>query len=108
MSNGAVARCVDTGPFSQLRPAYYALNPVDDAKYEEHCLHRRVIDGDTQDAIVSARFYNATAVSIVQNAIDFAAYHGQLESGPHGIIHSSLSGDMNPATSPNGKWHTEF
>ena len=102
LSNGKTLNCVDDGPFSNLRPAYYAFDPINDAEHEEHCLHRKVVDGDSKDAETSAKYYNSTYIGIVQESANYTSYRVALESGAHGIIHSSLSGEMNPSTSPNG------
>ncbi|KAL0933454.1 monooxygenase [Colletotrichum truncatum] len=100
LRSGQTIRCVDDGPFSQLRPTYLGVNPSE-YTYEEHCLFRSLIDGDTPDAKVAATAYNSTFVNQVQSSSSFDTYHGSLEGGPHGIIHSSIGGEMNPSTSPN-------
>lgn len=90
-------RCVDDGPFSNLRPSYRAING---RYYElrEHCLDR-----DISDIPERADLYNATYVGTVQSIDNYNDYRVDLESGPHQAIHSTLRGEMNPSTSPNGK-----
>ncbi|KAF4980281.1 hypothetical protein FDECE_17910 [Fusarium decemcellulare] len=99
--NDQTIKCVNDGPFAQLRPEYISTSPF---AYERkpHCLYRSLTDGETQDSVVSAQYYNATYVNIVQQEnANFASYHTALEGGPHGIIHSCMGGEMGPATSPN-------
>lgn len=89
-------KCVDDGPFLNLRPSYRAING---RYYElrEHCLDR-----DISDIPERANLYNATYVDTVQRIKDYDNYRVELENGPHQAIHSSLRGEMNPSTSPNG------
>ncbi|KAK1656697.1 hypothetical protein BDP55DRAFT_624850 [Colletotrichum godetiae] len=100
LSTGQKIRCVDSGPFSELRPSYIAINPTTTIQ-EEHCLFRSLSDGNTANSRISAENYNATSIEIVQSEKTFETYRPMLEGGPHGIIHSSLGGEMNPTTSPN-------
>ncbi|KAM5353432.1 hypothetical protein ACJ41O_000082 [Fusarium nematophilum] len=100
LSDGQTIRCVDDGPFSQLRPSYHSVTPAEYVQ-EEHCLYRELIDGETETSNIAASIYNSTYVEIVQSENTFATYHRALEGGPHGIIHSAIGGEMNPATSPN-------
>ena len=103
LSNGRVMKCVDSGPFADLRPAYYAFDPQTIGK-EEHCLTRSMTDGDQRGAAEMAAVYNATYVNeTVQASPAFDTYAWKLEGGPHGVIHASIDGDLGPSTSPNGK-----
>ena len=99
--NGDI-RCVIDGPFSKLRPSYYGVS-ARVREYIPHCLHRRLSDGETPDSIRFAKLYNGTNVDLVQKKASFATDHDVLEQGPHQAIHSAIAGEMNPATSPNGK-----
>ncbi|KAH9208163.1 hypothetical protein DL95DRAFT_373581 [Leptodontidium sp. 2 PMI_412] len=99
-ATGQTIRCVDSGPFSKLRPSYIALS-VTEVIQEEHCFFRSLTDGDTEASRISANFYNATYIDIVQSEETFETYRLKLEGGPHGTIHSVLGGEMNPTTSPN-------
>ncbi|KAM0472491.1 hypothetical protein ACHAP7_008644 [Fusarium lateritium] len=104
--NGAI-KCVIDGPFSNLRPSYYGVS----ARVRQlipHCLHRNLADGETANSINFSKLYNGTNVAIVQKEATFATFHDLLEQGPHQAIHSAIGGEMNPATSPNGKYHTIF
>lgn len=101
LQNGQTIDCVDSGPFSNLQPAYLGLTPTT-YTMEKHCLNRRIVQSGTEQSQLSAKYYNATYVDIVQSTSGFDTYHGLLEGGPHGIIHSSMGGEMNPSTSPNG------
>ncbi|CZS83131.1 unnamed protein product [Fusarium graminearum] len=100
-------RCVTNGPFSTLRPSYYGLS-ARVREYIPHCLHRRVTDGQTSGSIDLAELYNGTNVAIVQEDTNFLTYHQALEQGPHQAIHTAIGGEMNPATSPNGKLYLTF
>lgn len=100
-------RCVIDGPFSKLRPSYYGVS-ARVREYKPHCLHRHLADGETTDSINFARQYNKTNVAIVQKNAKFLSYHDALEQGPHQAIHSAIGGEMNPATSPNGKSDRTF
>ncbi|KAH6711904.1 hypothetical protein BKA61DRAFT_677100 [Leptodontidium sp. MPI-SDFR-AT-0119] len=100
LTSGQTIRCVDSGPFSKLRPSYIALS-VTEVIQEEHCFFRSLTDGDTEASRISANFYNATYIDIVQSEETFETYRLKLEGGPHGTIHSVLGGEMNPTTSPN-------
>lgn len=106
MSDGTTLRCVTTDRFKDLRPLYHAITPTNGI-LEEHRLCRGLVDDKILDSIVSARFYNSTAVDIMQTEKSFQTYHRILEGGPHGIIDSALGGDMN-LTPPNGQsnYHT--
>jgi tyrosinase len=95
--------CVDDGPFKDLRPARVGISPTD-MRNQEHCLFRHLTDGNNPDAAIMAQYYNSTSVEIVQGEKKFLTYHTALEGGPHGTIHASLGGEMNPTTSPNGKY----
>ncbi|KAJ4254533.1 hypothetical protein NW762_010132 [Fusarium torreyae] len=98
--DGKTIRCVNDGPFKNLRPSYQSRSPTE-LLTASHCLYRELTDGESEGSIISAQYYNATYVAIVQKNAKFETYHTALEGGPHGIIHSSMGGEMNPATSPN-------
>ena len=100
--DGATIRCVNDGPFKDLRPARVAISPTD-MRNDEHCLFRELVDGDNPDAVLMGQNYNSAAVETVQREKKFDTFHTMLEGGPHGMIHASLGGEMNPTTSPNGK-----
>ncbi|PSN61663.1 Di-copper centre-containing protein [Corynespora cassiicola Philippines] len=100
LPDGETLRCVDSGPFSDLRPAYRAISPTEILQ-KDHCLHRGLIDGDDPNAVIMAESYNATSVETVSQLANFTSFAPRLEGSPHGAIHASLGGEMNPTTSPN-------
>lgn len=99
--NGQTIRCVGNGPFSKLRPTCDCISSAE-FEYKPHCLHRSLVDGETEGSIISTSYYNATYAAIVQKNARLDTYHMALEGGPHGIIYSAMGGEMSPATSPNG------
>ncbi|KAK8087751.1 hypothetical protein PG997_002712 [Apiospora hydei] len=94
-------QCVTEGPFAGLRPEYLAISPtkmVDGG----HCLFRKLSEISEPEAFeMMTHTFGPEGVAQVQESADFAVYHTALEGGPHGVIHASLGGEMNPTTSPN-------
>lgn len=98
--------CVDSGPFAKLRPEYLALDPKTMVG-GGHCLWRELPEVFEPAAYATMKpFITPESVAKVQAMGNWSFYHGELEGGPHGIIHASLGGDMNPTTSPNGPYRT--
>ena len=101
MVDGRVRNCVDDGPFRELRPAFLAVSPKE-IRTADHCFFRDVIDGpDNRDAVLMAQGYNATNIAQISQLAQFHQFAPALEGSPHGVIHASLGGEMNPTTSPN-------
>lgn len=102
-ANGRTIQCVDSGPFAELRPEYLAIDPktmVDGG----HCLWRDLPEiSEPQAFETMAALFSPEAIAELQTAGNWTYYHATLEGGPHGMIHASLGGDMNPTTSPNGQ-----
>jgi tyrosinase len=93
---------MDDGPFRNLRPSRVAFSPTDIAD-NEHCFYREVIDGpDNRDAVSMAPAYTSENIAQIQTLQNFTSFAQNLEGSPHGVIHASLGGEMNPTTSPNG------
>jgi tyrosinase len=71
---------------------------------QEHCFFRNVIDGPSNpDAVTMAPAYTAENIRKIQEEEEFyEMFEQRLEGSPHGVIHASLGGEMNPTTSPNG------
>ncbi|KAK8054973.1 hypothetical protein PG993_000200 [Apiospora rasikravindrae] len=93
--------CVTEGPFAGLRPEYLAVTPF---KMMDggHCLFRNLPEiSEPQAFQTMTSSFGPAGVAQVQDSPDFAVYHTALEGGPHGVIHASLGGEMNPTTSPN-------
>ncbi|KAK7968824.1 hypothetical protein PG988_007897 [Apiospora saccharicola] len=94
--------CVTEGPFAGLRPEYLAISPKE-MLGGGHCMFRELAEHSSrpQDFVTMAAIFGPEGVAEVQASPDFAMYHNALEGGPHGVIHASLGGEMNPTTSPN-------
>ncbi|EKD16899.1 monooxygenase [Drepanopeziza brunnea f. sp. 'multigermtubi' MB_m1] len=88
-------RCVADGPFQDLRPSYIT------DEYNPHCLTRTWNNGTELPGRMLGEFYSPEMLANVQASADYATYRFQLESTPHGAVHSGIGGDMVPSTSPN-------
>ncbi|KAK8093029.1 hypothetical protein PG999_014616 [Apiospora kogelbergensis] len=94
-------KCVTEGPFAGVRPEYLGLNPVKMVA-GGHCLFRDLPEISEPKAFKAmTAIFGPDSVAEVQNSPNFTNYHWALEGGPHGTIHASLGGEMNPTTSPN-------
>jgi tyrosinase len=103
LRDGSTIKCVSDGPFKNLRPSYLAVSPQE-VTAQKHCFFRDVTDGkDDPNAVLMAGGYNSSNVKKIQKEEYFSSFAQMLEGGPHGVIHASLGGEMNPTTSPNGK-----
>lgn len=89
------SRCLTDGPFKGLTPLFT------DNTRNRHCLSRSFNDGSDQVGQMLGQFYSPSAVAAIMPAPDYNTFRTQLESGPHGAIHSGIGGDMSPSTSPN-------
>ncbi|KXJ87917.1 hypothetical protein Micbo1qcDRAFT_178566 [Microdochium bolleyi] len=101
--NGRALKCVDDGAFKDLRPYYLAVSPKLQVE-GGHCLYRGMPEVSEPAAFeqMSKTSITPEAVAKVQNESgNWTVYHGTLEGSPHGVIHASLGGEMNPTTSPN-------
>jgi tyrosinase len=80
-----------------------AVSPQEVTKQAKgHCMFRDVADGkDDPNAVAMAPAYNKTNVERIQKEEYYSTFAQMLEGGPHGVIHASLGGEMNPTTSPN-------
>lgn len=95
--------CVSDGPFANLRPYYIGVSP-NKLSTGGHCLHRKMPEISAPDIFASMRdmYIKPAAVAKVQEESgNWTVYYAALEGGPHGAIHMSLGGEMNPSTSPN-------
>ncbi|KAJ1327075.1 tyrosinase [Microdochium nivale] len=95
--------CVSDGPFANLRPYYLATSP-DNLTTGGHCLYRLLPEVSEPDAFAIMRENSikpASVAKVQEGSGNWTVYHTALESGPHGAIHASLGGEMNPTTSPN-------
>ncbi|KAF3063763.1 Tyrosinase [Daldinia childiae] len=93
--DGSTSKCVSDGPFKDLRPAYITDTLV------PHCLRRNFNNGTEQIGNMFSEAYTPEAIAKINAFSDYDNFHNELEGGPHGAIHSSVAGDMMPATSPN-------
>lgn len=94
--------CVDNGPFQALRPEYLANSPTE-LTAGGHCLFRSVAEANEPAAWATMRGSLAPEYVAAQRELaSYAEFAPSLEASPHGTIHASLGGEMNPTTSPNG------
>lgn len=101
--DGSQIKCVTSGPFSKLRPSYLAISPTT-ITADGHCLWRNLPEVSEPDAWETMRqVIKPASIQEVQSTKNWTSYHTLLEGSPHGTIHASLGGDMNPTTSPNGE-----
>ncbi|KAJ4987077.1 monooxygenase [Stagonosporopsis vannaccii] len=93
--------CVDNGPFKDLRPEYLANSPTEITD-GGHCFFRSVAEADQPEAWATMKnTLSPEYVAEQQKLGSYAEFAPDLESSPHGTIHASLGGEMNPTTSPN-------
>ncbi|KAH7014498.1 uncharacterized protein B0I36DRAFT_378185 [Microdochium trichocladiopsis] len=95
-------RCVSDGPLANIRPYYVAITPKE-MKAGGHCLFRKLPEVSEPEAFKKMMEGSIIepALSNVQASGNWSTYAWALEGGPHGVIHASLGGEMNPTTSPN-------
>lgn len=89
--------CVIDGPFRDLRPAYFK------GEYLPHCLTRTFNDGTEEVGRMFGDSYSPDTIAEIHSLSSYDEFRINLEKKPHGAIHSSIGGDMSPATSPNGR-----
>ncbi|KAI6355905.1 hypothetical protein MCOR25_008061 [Pyricularia grisea] len=100
-ANGGVLKCVDSGPFAQLRPEWLQINPTT-MLGGGHCLYRGMPEVSEPDAFAAmSKVISPEYIDEMQTTGNWSEYRYLLEGGPHGTIHASLGGEMNPTTSPN-------
>ncbi|KAK2051052.1 Di-copper centre-containing protein [Colletotrichum caudatum] len=94
-------QCVNSGPFKGIRPEYLAINPVDMVS-GGHCLYRDLPEISEPEAFEAmAKIFGPDGVATTLSSSNWTTFHAALEGGPHGTIHASIGGEMNPTTSPN-------
>jgi tyrosinase len=100
--------CIDSGPFKDLRPEYLANTPTEITE-GGHCFFRSVAEANEPEAWASMKnSLTPEYVANQQKLETFAKFAPDLEASPHGTIHASLGGEMNPTTSPNGEYRFAF
>lgn len=105
---GADLKCVTEGPFAGLRPEYLAVTPKTMAE-GGHCMFRDLPEVSEPAAFDQMKgSISPEYIAELQAYQNFTTYHTALEGGPHGVIHASLGGEMNPTTSPNGSYTLSF
>lgn len=91
--------CVVDGPFKDLRPSYLQSD------YAPHCLTRDFNNGtDYTPGNMFGPSRSPEKIAEINAYIKYTDFHPNLENIPHGSVHSSVGGDMSPATSPNGQF----
>ncbi|KAF4453694.1 hypothetical protein F53441_3703 [Fusarium austroafricanum] len=99
--DGDTLQCVVDGPFTKLRPEYLATSPKTMIE-GGHCLYRNMPEVDEPEAYATmAKIFGPSGIEELQTSGNWTHYSWALEGGPHGSIHASLGGEMNPTTSPN-------
>lgn len=94
-------QCVASGPFKGLRPEYLAISPVEMVS-GSHCLYRDLPEVSEPEAFATmANLFGPSGVADVLSSSNWTTFAWALEGGPHGMVHASLGGEMNPTTSPN-------
>ncbi|KLU90671.1 hypothetical protein MAPG_10523 [Magnaporthiopsis poae ATCC 64411] len=67
-----------------------------------HCLWRELPEAFKPAVYAKIKpLITSEGVAEVQAMGNWSLYHGELKGSPHGIIHASFGGDINPTTSPN-------
>lgn len=91
--------CLQDGPFKNFTPAYFT------GLVRPHCLNRGFNNnGPGPLANMGGDKYSPEVVANITNvSTTFETFATALENGPHGVVHTSIGGDMQPSTSPNGK-----
>ncbi|KAG8673681.1 hypothetical protein FPOAC2_07138 [Fusarium poae] len=94
-------QCVRDGRFSKLRPEYLEDEPKVLSK-GGHCLFRNMPEVSEPAAYkMMVPQITSKGINDLQKAGNWSYFHTATEGGPHGTIHASLGGEMNPTTSPN-------
>ncbi|KAI0203828.1 hypothetical protein F4808DRAFT_476210 [Astrocystis sublimbata] len=88
--------CVSDGPLRDVRPSYIQTD------YDPHCFSRNWNNGTAFPGDMISSAYTTEAVATVHASADYPTFRHDLESGPHGAIHSAVGGDLGPSSSPNG------
>ncbi|WZH47647.1 Monophenol monooxygenase Tyrosinase [Fusarium acuminatum] len=100
-AGGTKLMCVNNGPFSKLRPAYLEDEPRKIEAFS-HCLFRNMPEVSEPDAFKQmTHTFGPEGVKETKANNNWQDFARSLEGGPHGSIHASLGGEMNPTTSPN-------
>ncbi|KAF5667277.1 monophenol monooxygenase (tyrosinase) [Fusarium heterosporum] len=98
---GTKLKCVTSGPFAKLRPEYLEDEPknlIDGG----HCMFRNMPEVDEPEAYKTmAAVFGPKGIEELETTGNWTYFARSLEGGPHGSIHASLGGEMNPTTSPN-------
>ena len=90
-------KCLADGPFAGLEASYTMSG------YQPHCVTRNWNSGIMLEGPMLNWTYTPAYVAGIRAQTTYPSFHQQLESGPHGALHSAIGGDMSPATSPNGE-----
>lgn len=99
--DGSKLQCVSDGPFANLRPEWLCTSPWEIVG-GGHCFFRNLPEVSEPDAFARmATTIEPESIAILQQIDNWADFKRDLEGGPHGTIHASLGGEMNPTTSPN-------
>ncbi|TLS22172.1 uncharacterized protein PpBr36_10017 [Pyricularia pennisetigena] len=87
--------CVGDGPFKDLKVEYKRSENV------PHCLTRNFNNGNNFPGDMNGWAVSPSSIASVMAKPNYDEFRQWLEGLPHGAIHSAISGDMGPSSSPN-------
>ncbi|KAK4446660.1 hypothetical protein QBC34DRAFT_356297 [Podospora aff. communis PSN243] len=96
-------RVVD-GPFRNLRPTYWNVTDTPDPHYLSRDFFRAIPEANPPYQEMLGWQYNQDVMDTITPIDNYLNFRIQLESRPHGVVHSAIGGsrgDMGPNTSPN-------
>ncbi|KAH7173346.1 uncharacterized protein B0J16DRAFT_418652 [Fusarium flagelliforme] len=101
-TSGGTRKCVPDGRFSKLRP-YYLEDTPKVLESGGHCFFRSMPEVSEPEAyqMMVPTISKKNIDELVNNSKNWTYFATTTEGGPHGSIHASLGGEMNPTTSPN-------
>jgi tyrosinase len=103
-------RVVD-GPFRNLRPTYWNVVDTPDPHYLSRDFPAAIPQAVPPLQEMIGWQYNQAVMDQITPLPDYLEFRKQLESRPHGVVHSAIGsrfGDMGPNTSPNGTSSVPF
>lgn len=95
MIDGRPRECINDGPLRDIQFSYYGGRNV------PHCLMRQFNNGSDIIGDMFSPNYDQATLDRIHALPNYDIFRRQLESIPHGAIHSAVGGDMSPSTSPN-------
>ena len=93
--NRVARQCVASGPFANLRPAYFQ------SRTQSHSLHRCFNCGSPT---MFSESWTGSVINGVLQQPSYSRFSEELYIGPHLSIHDAIGGDFPQTTSPNGMY----